>query len=549
MCKNKNDCTVSINVKNIEAVQQYYLNKEFHQLTVIEVYVKSNSCWCTCKCTCGNTCTFKLTNVKRGRNKSCGCAISKEVMSAKQKKFWKDHPDKSAERSIKYSKWCKENPSKVKSKSDKVSLFYKEHPEVAADNGKKISEWYKNNPDKVKERSNRFSKWCKDNQNIVDEKISTAVKMLHRKNRIASITDEILNIVHPDDREDLIKGDFHTRSKWVRSKCPVCGEYDYHPVSNVISYTKSAIKKLPLCKNCQSEYTSSRPEQDICDYISTFYNGECVKNARDVIYPLELDLYYPEKRIAIEYNGLYWHDDKHKTYDYHLNKFKMCKEIGIRLISVFEQDWMFKNDKVCKLIKDAFSQKQKIYARSCEVVNIDKNIRSEFVNKYHFDGDSYQGIISYGLFYNSELVSVMSFGKLRGQNSLRSNDGYYELVRLVSKDNLYIVGGASKLLKHFIKEYNPKYILCYSDNDFFMGNVYMKLGFTLKSLGEKSIDYQWCNCNEVLSRQQCMPCKLLKKFPQYANTAIDGSKEKYIMEDMGYHRVYRCGNSIWEMFL
>ena len=83
-----------------------------------------------------------------------------------------------------------------------------------------------------------------------------------------------------------------------------------------------------------------------------------------------------------------------------------------------------------------------------------------------------------------------------------------------------------------------------------VGNFYCKDCFKLKSLGDKSIDYQWCNETESLSRYQCMPYKLLDRFPQY-NTIINsdeiiGSKEKYIMEDLGYFRVYRCGNSTWE---
>ena len=122
----------------------------------------------------------------------------------------------------------------------------------------------------------------------------------------------------------------------------------------------------------------------------------------------------------------------------------------------------------------------------------------------------------------------------------------YELVRFCTKDNYKIIGGASKLFSHFINEYKPEYILCYSDNDFFSGDVYNKLGFTLKTLGEKSIDYQWCTIDKTLSRYQCMPYKLLQKYLEYSNISINGSKEDYIMNDLGYNKIYRCGNSTWE---
>lgn len=84
------------------------------------------------------------------------------------------------------------------------------------------------------------------------------------------------------------------------------------------------------------------------------------------------------------------------------------------------------------------------------------------------------------------------------------------------------------------------------DNDFFTGDIYSKLGFKLKSLGENSIDYMWVNNSNYRTRHQTMPYKLLKQYPEYNNIEINGSKENYIMEDLGYCKVYRCGNSIWE---
>ena len=532
--------------KNLDLLKQTYLHTTVNDLTINDIYIKDNICWCKCVCTCGKEAEFKLKCVIRNRNKSCGCASSAAALSKRHKEYWKNNPDKLAARANKYHEWCINNPDKVKEKSEKVSEFYKTHPEVAASNGDKISEWYKNNPVKLELRVEKFKQWCKDNPQAVIDKISTPIKNLHKKRRIASITDEILSVVHPDDIEKLLNGEFHRLSTdWIRVKCPQCGNYDYHPVQNVIKYRTKSID-LKLCKNCSGAIAASKSENEIANYISTIYSGECVRNSREIIPPLELDLYYPEKKIAVEFNGLYWHSETYKPYNYHFNKFKLCKESGIRLISIFEQDWRFKRDNVKNILKEAFLDLKSIYARKCKIQLLSYKEKSDFINQYHFYGDSNQGTISYGLFYENNLVSVMSFGKLRGQNSLRNNNGYYELVRYVTKSGFVIVGGAFKLIKHFISDYNPNYILCYSDNDFFTGNIYNSLGFALKSLGEKSIDYQWCNYSDVLSRQQCMPYKLLNKFPKYKNMQITGSKERFIMNDLGYHRVYRCGNSIWE---
>ena len=154
---------------------------------------------------------------------------------------------------------------------------------------------------------------------------------------------------------------------------------------------------------------------------------------------------------------------------------------------------------------------------------------------------------SYGLFFNNKLVSCISFGKLRGQDSLRNKEGYYELVRYATLPHLIIIGGLSKMLKCFITQFNPKKIICYSDNDYFSGNSYSKVGFSLVSRGRSAIDYNWVKDDIVLSRQQCMVHRLLKNYPQYSNIEIDGSKETYIMNDLNFYRIFRCGNSKWEL--
>jgi hypothetical protein len=535
-----------VSPKNLELLKKDYLEVTINQLTVKDIYVRDRVCWCRCICTCGVEKEFRLSDVLRNRNKSCGCANSSEVMSNRHKQFWKDNPDKLSERAAKYSQWCKDNPDKLLEKSQKTAKYYEDHPELRDHIGSIVSSWYKNNPDKVKEKCSKFSKWCENNKDKV-KAISFAVKEAHQKRRKESITSDVLSVIHPDDVDKLVNGDFHSRSDHIRSKCPICGNYDDHPVQYIISFKKKLLRDhLPMCNACHSSYTTSMTEQEIADYISTIYSGECIRNSRNIISPLELDLYYPEKKIAVEFNGLYWHSDKFKENNYHFNKFKLCRENNIRLISIFEQDWLYKQDRVKEILDDAFKLHTKISARKCIVSLISSEDRRRFIDKYHFDGDSYQTTISYGLFYSNELVSVMSFGKLRGQNKLRSRNGYYELVRFVTKSSYTVVGGASKLFKHFIRDYNPEYILCYSDNDFFTGEVYLNLGFTSISLGERLIDYQWCNCHEALSRYACMPFKLLNKYPQYKDVNIEGSKERFIMEDLGYFRVYRCGNSIWE---
>lgn len=486
-----------------------------------------------------------------------------EARSIKYKEWCKQNPNSVQEIGNKISEWCKNNPDKVLARTEKIKQYYKDNPDAVTNIANKCKQWYSDNPDIVNEIvekrlqtfqnnpdiqdaiNNKRVRWYKDNPDkvkLIGEKISSAFK----QKRINNDFSLLLNKVHPDYIQPLLNGDINSLSE-ILIKCPICGEYDKHSFHNIFRINSNDIKPNShnLCHKCYASISQSSPELEIKDIINAMYNGRCIENSRSIIPPLELDLYYPEKNIAIEFNGNYWHDENHKPKDYHFNKFKLCKDKNIRLVSIYESDWYNKRDSTISLLKNIFIESKVVYARNCTISKLDHKTKSAFINEYHFYGDSNQGTISYGLYYNNELVSVMSFGKLRGQNKLRNNKDHYELVRFVTKDNTRIIGGASKLFKKFISEYHPVYIICYSDNDFFTGETYHKLGFKLKSLGE-SIDYQWVKGTKALSRYECMTNKLLEKYDKYRNINITGSVEDYIMHDLGYNKLYRCGNSIWE---
>ena len=486
-----------------------------------------------------------------------------EARSIKYKEWCKQNPNSVQEIGDKISEWCKNNTDKVLARTEKIKQYYKDNPDAVTNIANKCKQWYSDNPDivceMVEKRLQTFQnnpdiqdtinkkrvQWYKDNPDrvkLIGEKISSTFKQKRINNNFSLL----INKVHPDYIQPLLNGDINSLSE-ILIKCPICGEYDKHSFHNIFRINSNDIKPNShnLCHKCYANISQSSPELEIKDIINTMYNGKCIENSRSIIPPLELDLYYPEKNVAIEFNGNYWHDENHKAKDYHFNKFKLCKDKNIRLVSIYESDWFNKRDNIINLLKNIFIESQIIYARNCTISKLDHKTKSVFINKYHFYCDSNQRTISYGLYYNDELMSVMSFGKLRGQHKLHNNKDHYELVRFVTKDNVRIIGGASKLFKKFISEYHPVYIICYSDNDFFTGETYNKLGFKLKSLG-KSIDYQWVKGTKALSRYECMTNKLLEKYDKYRNINIIGSVEDYVMHDLGYNKLYRCGNSIWE---
>lgn len=179
----------------------------------------------------------------------------------------------------------------------------------------------------------------------------------------------------------------------------------------------------------------------------------------------------------------------------------------------------------------------KLYARKCKVKNITTDIKNEFLNKYHIQSQG-RSSIKLGLFYDDMLVSVMTFGKSRFDSKYK-----WEIIRLATKSNFTIVGGASKLLKHFIRNYNPTSIVTYSDRRFGEGNVYNKIGFDFV---DKTLpSYYYVMGLNVYSRFQYQKHKLKFKLNEYDENMSEWEN----MVHNGYDRIWDCGHNKFEMIL
>lgn len=247
---------------------------------------------------------------------------------------------------------------------------------------------------------------------------------------------------------------------------------------------------------------TSNFESDIAEYIKTVYNGKIERNVKSLLKDsdgkvYELDIYLPEKKLAIECNGIYWHSlsvlgDK----NYHINKSKMCQELGIRLIHIYQSEWELSTFKVKQLLKIAVGcVDTRIYARKCEVRKIDNATAKKFSDKVHMQGHR-NASVTYGLFYNNELVQLMSF--MQTANA-RRNGAEWEIIRGCPGSNNIVVGGVSKLFKAFIKEYSPESVFSYCDFNKFDGKSYEALG--MEFIGYTGPDMNWIVNRELIPRK------------------------------------------------
>ena len=283
------------------------------------------------------------------------------------------------------------------------------------------------------------------------------------------------------------------------------------------------------CPNCYPKYKSIA-ETDILNFIESL-NLEIISNSRDITKPYELDIYIPSLRIAIEYNGLYWHSEKvRKDKNYHLNKLEMCNEKGINLIQIFEDEWASKQDIVKNRLKQILivSTAKKIYARQCKIREVLPKIKNEFLDTYHIQGKD-NSTTKLGAYYGEELVAVMTFAKGNVAKGSKAKEGIWELNRYCSNSNYRVVGIAGKLLKYFQRNYEWSEIFSYADRRWSSGNLYYKLGFNLKHTTKPGYWY-----TKGVKRIHRYGFKKDKNDPK-------DTPEWLLRLEEGYSRVWDCG--------
>ena len=208
------------------------------------------------------------------------------------------------------------------------------------------------------------------------------------------------------------------------------------------------------------------------------------------------------------------------------SKTNYFKERGIRIIHIWEDDWIFKQNIVKSQISNLLkNNSNNIFARKCLVKLVSIKETRTFLDDNHIQG-FVSSKIKLGLYYNNELVSIMTFDSFEGRKKME--EGGYNLSRFCNKLGYNVVGGASKLLAYFIKNYNPTRIVSYADKDWSIGNLYYTLGF--KNVGENGPDYKYIVDNKRVHKSRYKKSRL--------STTLT---ESVIM-----NRIYDCGKIKFE---
>lgn len=486
VCSKCNKKEVEVKEKRIPIVVN--IGDKFGKLIVTDVYKKNNRTMCKCRCDCGNELEiYKGSIYKRT---SCGKCRKQDLIGKTFGRWRVDSYDKLLD------KWkcicsCEEHNVSYLTTSDLNSGHSKScgcyNREIARKRFKDFT-------------GQRFGK----------------LVVLYR-----------------------LDNDANTPIRWV-CKCD-CGN------ETIVSASNLGNGHTMSCGNCG--FGSSMGEQTIRDFIKELSPNIKIEKVK-ILGGKEIDIYLPEYKLGIEYNGSAYHASINGVYsnkpkDYHQQKFLLAKEKGIHLINIFDVDWIKNENKIKMYIEDLLKDKINISARDCEIRYVDLGEAVEFVDKYNLKGSCKRYMkINIGLFYSGELISLVSFCNLRMRSSVV---GEFELYRYVVKHGYIVVGGADKLFSEFIKKFNPIYIRGYSDNDYFLGGIYIKLGFEYK--GQVTPNYYWLYKNNELMQEDCMVRRLKVYYPDLYKESVESqvkNKEDYIMTKLGAKKIFRSGSTKWE---
>jgi predicted nucleic acid-binding Zn ribbon protein len=369
-----------------------------------------------------------------------------------------------------------------------------------------------------------------DNYFLSDEfKAFKENRRFEKYNNFCPASIEILNIESNEEKEKI----FNNPNKIIIFKCTECNTDDHLPSETL----KWRIRTTgTCCSKCGGiSKSGSLKENQIANFIEQELLLDIKKNARILDGGLEIDIYIPSLQLGIEFDGLFWHNDLRIDKKYHINKTKLAAKQGIKLIHIFEDEWDHKQDIVKSRLRVLTNKIENvIYARNCVIKEINSKEEKSFLNENHIQGWS-RSSIKLGLFYNNQLISVMTFSAPNKSKGQRKENNFWELLRFCSIKNTIVVGSANKLFSYFIKNYDPHKILSFADSRWSVGNLYNVLKFSKEN--DTPINYWYIDTKNT---------KRLHRFSLRKNINDDQSITEYENRlNQGYLRIWDCGNSKW----
>lgn len=312
----------------------------------------------------------------------------------------------------------------------------------------------------------------------------------------------------------------------IQFHCDVCGN-DCTEQYQLLEWRVG--HNVTPCTVCYPKNASvSVEEKELKEYVESL--GLKVDHYdRDFLGTYGADIVIEDKKVIIEYDGIYWHSELYKDSGYHLEKKLLAEDKGYTLIHVFSDEWVYKRDIVKSRIRHILGcpGATRLYPRKCQIRQVEPREYREFLDRNHIQG-SVNSRWAYGLYSGDRLVSLMTFGMSRYEENT------VELLRFCSDMDFVIPGAAGKLFNHFIKSQpDISEIVSYADMRWSSGNAfYTKLGFELEAMSEPG--YFIVDGDVRRNRMNYQRHRI-------AGPDDEGKTEHEITLERGLYRIYDCG--------
>jgi hypothetical protein len=310
--------------------------------------------------------------------------------------------------------------------------------------------------------------------------------------------------------------------------CNACGH-----VFSVPAYSIQAGHGCPRCA-----LTYGKAQGDLAAVVQSLV-GPGVEVRTDVkgVLPgrLELDVYVPALGLALEYCGLRWHGEKRRGVNVHVDKLRACQTLGIRLLTVFEPEWLSRRAAVLGYLKSILCRPAltRVSARDCEVRPLGAEPARTFLAEYHIQG-AINGR-SWGLYApGGELVAAVVYRHVPGR------PGWQDLCRYCVRSGVNVRGGLGKLQAEALLALGCRGVLTFSDSRWSSGNLYRALGFAPVAEVAPSYSYFREGTKGPLLYKSTFR---KERIPGIA----PGETEWAAMQRLGYDRIWDCGKVKWEL--
>ena len=388
-----------------------------------------------------------------------------------------------------------------------------------------------------KQNGNKYYIKCIEHDITIELKYTKHYYMQNKTNicpkcRVnGTLSDRELNFINTSSNVHNNKYDY-SLVKYINNTtkvdiiCPIHGKFEQTPLDHIQGHG---------CKKCSHHLGIS--ESELIEFMDD-NNINYIHGDRKLIAPKEIDILIPDFKFGIEYNGIFWHSyEMLNDKKYHLNKTESLEKSGYQLFHIFENEYIdpVKREIWYSMLRNKLNLIPKdniVYARKCHIREISSSDAALFLDNNHMQGNKYSKI-NLGLYYNDDLVSLMTFSKDPTKQC------EYDLIRFCNKINHRVIGAASKLLKYFERTYNPTSIISYANRRWSQGNLYEALGFTFIRNSEPN--YFYFKDYNLLSRKSFQKHMLKNKLEIYDETKTEYQN----MLDNKYNSIYDSGNKVY----